>query len=111
VDIHNHGGKISHSGNVDQSITQSNDIQVSNSGSNDVCPGCVGPTVLKIIVPGADASFNTQPNDATNTASVDISNSGHGSSVSNSGNVDQSISQSNSINAQAHLVEADLHVR
>ncbi|HET7147526.1 MAG TPA: hypothetical protein VFI73_03420 [Candidatus Nitrosopolaris sp.] len=96
VDIHNHGGKISHSGNVDQSITQSNDIQVSNSGSSDGC-GVSCSTALEIIIPGADANFNTQSNDATNTASVDIS--GHGGSLSHSGNVDQSITQSNSINA------------
>jgi hypothetical protein len=101
VDIHNHGGKISHSGNVEQSITQSNDIQVSNSGSSDGCGilcGTGAATALQIIVPGADASFNTQSNDATNTASVDISNSGHGN-ISHSGNVEQSITQSNSINA------------
>jgi hypothetical protein len=95
------GGGISHSGNVEQSIDQSNSITASNSGSSDGCGISCGPgtgTALQIIIPGADASFNTQSNDASNSASVDISNSGHGI-LSHSGNVKQSISQSNSINA------------
>jgi hypothetical protein len=86
------GGKVSNSGNVQQSISQSNSISASNSGSNG----------------HASADFNTQSNDAANVASVDIHNggshdkkSGHdkGGSVKDSGNVVQSIDQSNSISA------------
>jgi hypothetical protein len=80
--------------NVDQSISQSNDIQVSNSGSS--IDGT--PAALELIIPSADASFNTQSNDAANFADVDISNGHHGS-MSHSGNVEQLISQSNDINA------------
>lgn len=95
----NGGGKISYSGNVEQSLDQSNSIAASNSGSSDgSCQNCIGTTALQMIIPGADASFNTQSNDASNSASRDISNSGHGS-ISHSGNVEQSTSQLNSINA------------
>ena len=99
VHISNHGGnyhgaKISNSGNVAQSITQSNDIQASNSGSSG----------------SATANNNVQSNDASNSATVHISNhSGNhdskgshdkgGAKISDSGNVAQSISQSNSISS------------
>jgi hypothetical protein len=76
------GGSISHSGNVHQSIDQSNSITATNTGSGG----------------SATANDNTQVNDATNTASVDIHNHG-GGSISHSGNVDQSITQSNTISA------------
>jgi hypothetical protein len=88
------GGKVSDSGNVQQSISQSNSVSASNSGSNG----------------HASADFNSQSNSATNVASVHIHNggshhdkkSGHhdkGGSVKDSGNVVQSIDQSNSISA------------
>jgi hypothetical protein len=87
------GGKVSDSGNVVQSISQSNSISASNSGSGG----------------SASADHNTQSNDAANVASVDIHNggshdkgkSGHdkGGSIKDSGNVVQSIDQSNSISA------------
>jgi len=88
------GGKVSDSGNVFQSISQSNSISASNSGSGG----------------SASADHNTQSNDAANVASVDIHNggshdkgkSGHhdkGGSIKGSGNVVQSIDQSNSISA------------
>jgi hypothetical protein len=65
VDIHNHGyyGKISHSGNVEQLIVQSNDISANNS-----------PTALDLILPSADASLNNQTNSASNSADVSIGN-------------------------------------
>jgi hypothetical protein len=78
---HYHGGKISNSGNVVQSITQSNDIQASNSGSSG----------------SATANNNVQSNDASNSATVHISN--HGGKIKDSGNVVQSVSQSNSISS------------
>jgi hypothetical protein len=91
----NNGG-ISGSGNVHQSITQSNDIQASNSGSSG----------------SASADNNHQSNTATNTASVHISNHGshnHGGGykysggnskgVTDSGNVIQAIKQKNSVSA------------
>jgi hypothetical protein len=87
------GGKVSDSGNVQQSISQSNSISASNSGSGG----------------SASADHNTQSNSAANIASVDIHNggshdkkSGHhdkGGSIKDSGNVVQSIDQSNSISA------------
>jgi hypothetical protein len=93
------GGSIKDSGNVAQSIDQSNSISVSNSG-----PGG-----------SATANDNVQLNGASNTADVHISNGGHhkdnggqqtwngdhkkGGSISDSGNVAQSIDQSNSITA------------
>ena len=76
-----HGGKIKDSGNVLQSISQSNDIQASNSGSSG----------------SATADHNIQSNDASNSATVHISN--HGGKIKDSGNVAQSISQSNSISS------------
>jgi len=78
---HYHGGKISNSGNVAQSITQSNDIQASNSGSSG----------------RATANNNVQSNDASNSATVHISN--HGGKIKDSGNVVQSASQSNSVSS------------
>jgi hypothetical protein len=83
VHISSHGGKVSHSGNVDQSISQTNSISSSGTGS---------------------ANNNFQQNTASNTADVHISSHGHhykggGGKVSHSGNVDQSISQTNSIDA------------
>jgi len=88
-----HGGKIKDSGNVVQSISQSNDIQASNSGSSG----------------SATADNNLQSNDASNSATVHISNHGgsHDSKgsdhksgkISDSGNVAQSVSQSNSISS------------
>ncbi|HET7148737.1 MAG TPA: hypothetical protein VFI73_09600 [Candidatus Nitrosopolaris sp.] len=87
------GGKVSDSGNVQQSISQSNSVSSSNSGSGG----------------SASADHNTQTNNAANIASVDIHNggghdkkSGHhhkGGSIKGSGNVVQSIDQSNSISA------------
>src|ERR1700730_18267855 len=87
------GGKVSDSGNVQQSISQSNSMSASNSGSGG----------------SASADHNTQSNDAANIASVDIHNggshdkkSGHhdkGGSIKDSGNVVQSIDQYNSISA------------
>jgi hypothetical protein len=76
------GGKVSDSGNVVQSISQSNSISASNSGSGG----------------SASASDNSQSNDAANVASVDIHNHG-GGKIKDSGNVLQAISQSNSITA------------
>jgi hypothetical protein len=76
------GGKVSDSGNVQQSITQSNSVSASNSGSGG----------------SASADDNSQSNSATNVASVDIHNHG-GGKIKDSGNVAQSISQSNSITA------------
>jgi hypothetical protein len=78
----NNGGRISDSGNVAQSIDQSNSITATNTGAGG----------------SASASGNTQSNDASNSADVDIHNHGSGS-VDNSGNVAQSITQSNSISA------------
>jgi hypothetical protein len=88
------GGSVSGSGNVQQSISQSNSVSSSNSGSGG----------------HASADFNSQSNDAANVASVHIHNdgshdkgkSGHhdkGGGVKDSGNVVQSIDQSNSITA------------
>jgi hypothetical protein len=87
------GGKVSDSGNVQQSISQSNSVSASNSGSGG----------------SASADDNSQSNSAANVASVDIHNggshdkgkSGHdkGGSIKGSGNVVQSIDQSNSISA------------
>ena len=83
---------LADSGNVVQSISQSNSVSASNSGSGG----------------SASADHNTQSNDAANVASVDIHNggshdkkSGHdkGGSIKDSGNVVQSIDQSNSISA------------
>jgi hypothetical protein len=79
---HDKGGSIKDSGNVVQSIDQSNSISASNSGSGG----------------SASASDNSQSNDATNVASVDIHNHG-GGKIKDSGNVLQAISQSNSITA------------
>jgi hypothetical protein len=67
---------------VAQSIDQSNSITATNTGA----------------LGSATANDNTQVNSASNTANVDINNHGSGS-VDNSGNVDQSITQSNSISA------------
>ena len=86
VDIHNHGGgKIKDSGNVLQAIGQSNSITATNTGNGG----------------SASADLNTQSNSAANIASVDISNHGgyHGGKIKDSGNVLQSIGQSNSITA------------
>jgi len=86
VNLVNHGGKISDSGNVLQAISQSNSISATNSGDNGI----------------ADASHNIQVNSASNTADVHISNHGgnyHGGKISNSGNVVQSITQANDIQA------------
>jgi hypothetical protein len=106
VDISSHGGKhggsIKDSGNVLQTIDQSNSISASNSGTSGT----------------ATADHNTQSNDASNTASVDISSHGsnnhngdkksgdnhngdkkRGGSIKDSGNVVQSASQSNSVSA------------
>jgi hypothetical protein len=91
---HSGGGQVSDSGNVQQSISQSNSVSASNSGSGG----------------SASADHNTQTNNAANIASVDIHNggssdkgkSGHhdkGGSIKGSGNVVQSIDQSNSISA------------
>ena len=91
---HSGGGKVTDSGNVQQSISQSNSVSASNSGSGG----------------SASADHNTQTNNAANVASVDIHNggshdkgkSGHhdkGGSIKGSGNVVQSIDQSNSISA------------
>jgi hypothetical protein len=75
-----------------QSISQSNSISASNSGTNG----------------HASADHNTQSNEAANVASVDIHNGNHdkksghsdkGGSIKDSGNVVQSIDQSNSISA------------
>ena len=89
------GGKVSDSGNVQQSISQSNSVSASNSGSGG----------------SASADHNTRSNSATSVASVDIHNGGShhdkksgkhhdkGGSVKDSGNVVQSIDQSNSISA------------
>jgi len=87
------GSKVSDSGNVVQSIGQSNSISASNSGNRGQ----------------ASADINTQSNDAANVANVDIHNGGSdgkksehhdkGGSVKDSGNVVQSIGQSNSISA------------
>jgi hypothetical protein len=75
------GGSIKDSGNVVQSIDQSNSISASNSGTDG----------------SASADHNTQSNDAANVASVDIHN--HGGKIKDSGNVLQAIGQSNSITA------------
>jgi hypothetical protein len=78
------GSSISHSGNVKQSIKQENEISASSSG---------GPVSV---------FDNNQQNFASNTASVDLSNGGSnvgGGSISHSGNVKQSIDQSNEITA------------
>ena len=72
---------ISGSGNVLQTITQSNSISASNTGKYG----------------GAFADFNLELNSASNTADVALSN--HGGKVSNSGNVLQGITQTNSISA------------
>src|SRR5438128_937270 len=72
---------ISASGNVLQTLTQSNSIQASNRGSSG----------------SATADDNNQSNDASNSATVHISN--HGGKIKDSGNVAQSISQSNSISS------------
>src|SRR5437588_717194 len=79
------GGKVSDSGNVHQSISQSNSVSASNSGSGG----------------SASADHNTQSNSATNVASVDIHNHGgyHGGKIKDSGNVAQLIAQDNSITA------------
>jgi hypothetical protein len=81
------GGSISDSGNVAQSIDQSNSITATNTG----------------VLGSATANDNTQINSASNTADVDIHNGGHsndnGGSIRDSGNVAQSIDQSNSITA------------
>ena|SRR6266496_6726476 len=55
---HHHGDKIENSGNVIQSIDQSNVIVASNSGDNG----------------NANANDNTQVNDASNSADVHIHN-------------------------------------
>jgi hypothetical protein len=80
---HKSGAIVSHSGNVDQSISQSNSISASNSGSGG----------------SAFADFNSQSNDASNSADVSIHNHGNHGKISHSGNVDQSITQSNDIQA------------
>jgi hypothetical protein len=81
------GGSIKDSGNVLQTIDQSNSISATNSGDFGT----------------ANANDNTQVNDASNSATVDISSQGghhhHGGSIKDSGNVIQSITQSNSISA------------
>ncbi|HET7147522.1 MAG TPA: hypothetical protein VFI73_03400 [Candidatus Nitrosopolaris sp.] len=79
---HHKGGSIKGSGNVVQSIDQSNSISASNSGSFG----------------SASADFNTQANNAANIAGVDIHNHG-GGKIKDSGNVLQAIGQSNSITA------------
>jgi hypothetical protein len=80
---HHHGDTIKNSGNVLQSIDQSNSISASNSGASGT----------------ATADDNTQVNDAHNHADVSVSNSGHHDKIKDSGNVVQSISQSNSDSA------------
>ena len=75
------GHGVKDSGNVAQFIDQSNTITASNSGSDG----------------SASANDNTQSNTASNTANVGIRN--HGGSITDSGNVLQSIDQSNSISA------------
>jgi hypothetical protein len=80
---HHHGDTIKNSGNVIQSIDQSNSISASNSGASGT----------------ATADHNTQVNDAHNHADVSVSNSGHHDKIKDSGNVVQSISQSNSDSA------------
>jgi hypothetical protein len=88
---HHHHDKISNSGNVIQSIDQSNSISASNSGASGT----------------ATADDNTQVNDAHNHADVNVSNDPSGGShhhhsgdkIKDSGNVVQSISQSNSDSA------------
>jgi hypothetical protein len=79
---HHHAGTIENSGNVVQSIDQSNTITAHNSGDSG----------------NANANDNTQVNDAHNNAEVDISNH-HGGKIKDSGNVVQSIDQSNTITA------------
>lgn len=84
------GNSVKESGNVLQSIDQSNSVSSSNTG----------------IGGKSSADNNHQSNDAINTADVHISNGGHhhkhwknGHSIRESGNVLQSIGQSNSISA------------
>ena len=67
---HDKGGSVKDSGNVVQSIDQSNSISASNSGN---CGS-------------ASADGNSQSNNATNIASVDIHNHG-GGKIKDSGNV------------------------
>jgi len=87
---HHSGDQIKDSGNVVQSIDQSNSISASNSGDSGT----------------ATADHNTQVNDAHNHADVSVSNDPSGGSyhhsgdkIKDSGNVVQSIKQSNSISA------------
>jgi hypothetical protein len=97
VHISNHGGHkhsggssgVVGSGNVNQAIDQSNSVSATNSGFAGI----------------ATADHNTLTNTAANIADVHISNhgghkhSGGSSGVVGSGNVDQAISQSNSVSA------------
>ena len=82
---HDKGGSIKDSGNVIQSLDQSNYTSASNSGSGG----------------SAMADDNSQSNNAANIASVDIHNHGeyHGGKIKDSGNVAQLLAQANSINA------------
>ena len=77
---HKKGGSISDSGNVFQSIEQSNTNTATNTGAGG----------------SANANNNFQLNSADNTANVDIHGSG---SVDKSGNVFQSVQQSNTNSA------------
>jgi hypothetical protein len=99
VDIHNHGGyhggKIKDSGNVAQLIAQDNSITATNSPAPTLLACLVGPAIPPCS--SASADFNTQTNNAANTASVDIHN--HGGTIKDSGNVAQILAQANSINA------------
>jgi hypothetical protein len=75
ADVHIKGGKVKDSGNVHQSIIQSNVNEAINHGDHG----------------SATADHNTQVNSASNNADVHIK----GYKVKDSGNVHQSISQSN----------------
>jgi hypothetical protein len=86
------GGKMSHSGNVDQALVQSNSISATNSGAGG----------------SATADLNSQSNTATNTANVDIHNHGYYGKISHSGNVEQLIVQSNDISANNSPTALDL---
>jgi hypothetical protein len=94
VHIHSHGGKVSHSGNIHQDLTQINSISSSGGGT---------------------AHDNVQSNDATQTATVHISSHGHhynggGGKVSHSGNIKQSLTQANVIDAGSGTAHDNLQV-
>jgi hypothetical protein len=78
-----HGSSVQNSGNVGQSVSQSNSISASSDPSNS----------------GSYSTVNdgSQSNTATNTADVNI----HGGKIKNSGNVGQTIDQANSIEAKS----------